>query len=171
MASGAASGPALAFACFPVEELSLWALGLFLALASASRVALPFSQRISALWLINALALASVSVVLSNSLVFTVVASSFVLGQAEGQSAGRRAAHIPDDNLNDVAPAPEIRFLKGQCVVFRVWFSFLDEFAVQVNFVFSGCCEGEDGGVLRAICEELDGVGGPIRFRKDLELG
>ena len=122
MASGAASGPALAFACFPVEELSLRALDLFLALASASRVALPFSQRISALGLIDALALASVSVVLSNSLVFTVVASSFVLGQAEGQSAGRRAAHIPDDNLNDVAPAPEIRFLEGQCVVFRVWF-------------------------------------------------
>ena len=80
MASGAAPGSALALACFPVKELSLWALGLFLALASASRVTLPFPQRISALGLIDALALTSISVVLSNSLVFAIIASSFVLG-------------------------------------------------------------------------------------------
>ena len=34
----------------------------------------------------------------------------------------------------------------------------MDKFAVQVDFVVSGCGEGEDGGFLRAICEELDGV-------------
>ena len=43
-------------------------------------------------------------------------------------------------------------------MVFWVWFSFEDYFAVQVDLVVSGCGEGEDGGVLRAICEELDSV-------------
>ena len=132
---------------------------------------MPTPQGVSTcLLVINTLTLASISVIVRQPCILAIIAASFILSQAVGQPAGRGAAVVVDDDLEDVASALKVVvFGQDQGMVFGVWLSpLVDKLTVKVNKAISGCCENEFHRVLGAVSEELECVCGSVSLLVEL---